>query len=255
MNALVLGLLLLWAPREWALIGPSRLSLLRLSLTSAVPAEIYVIVLAPRLPDPLGVDAAVCFRVLVVVAIGWLFLHGVLAVAFRLPGTGALRMRLGRTGVAVTLALLAASVTPAPARALAVGAWSAGSCGLRASCKALAGASLGRKRLFVIRKKSSLTRRGSAAYLQTNVDATAPDEPDRGALMVRSAWVVLALMLLIPGIAQAQQPVVHAVVDGETLWGLAQCYYLMIPGGGTASTRPTGESWRTHSASIRGSSW
>ena len=43
--------------------------------------------------------------------------------------------------------------------------------------------------------------------------------------MVRSAWVVLALMLLIPGITQAQQPAVHAVVDGETLWGLAQRYY------------------------------
>ena len=43
--------------------------------------------------------------------------------------------------------------------------------------------------------------------------------------MVRSAWVVLALMLLIPGIVQAQQPAVHAVVDGETLWGLAQRYY------------------------------
>ena len=43
--------------------------------------------------------------------------------------------------------------------------------------------------------------------------------------MVRSAAVVLAVMLLIPGIAHAQQQAVHLVVDGETLWGLAQRYY------------------------------
>ncbi len=40
--------------------------------------------------------------------------------------------------------------------------------------------------------------------------------------MVRSAAAVLALVLL-PGALQAQQR--HQVVDGETLWGLAQRYY------------------------------
>ena len=40
--------------------------------------------------------------------------------------------------------------------------------------------------------------------------------------MVRSAAAILALVLL-PGIAQAQQR--HQVVEGETLWALAQRYY------------------------------
>jgi phage tail protein X len=42
--------------------------------------------------------------------------------------------------------------------------------------------------------------------------------------MVRSAAAVLALILL-PSVAQAQTPQVHRVVDGETLWTLAQRYY------------------------------
>ncbi len=40
--------------------------------------------------------------------------------------------------------------------------------------------------------------------------------------MVRSVAAILALVLL-PGIAQAQQR--HQVVEGETLWALAQRYY------------------------------
>jgi phage tail protein X len=42
--------------------------------------------------------------------------------------------------------------------------------------------------------------------------------------MVRSAAAALALIVL-PSIAQAQTPQVHRVVDGETLWSLAQRYY------------------------------
>ena len=125
MNALVLGLLLFWAPREWGLIGPSRLGLLRLSLTSAVPAAMYLTVWAPRLPDPLEVDAVARLGILLAVALGWLVLHAVLAVAFRLPGTDALRGRWGGTAVAVALALLTSSAAPSRAGAQSAPGWEA----------------------------------------------------------------------------------------------------------------------------------
>jgi phage tail protein X len=43
--------------------------------------------------------------------------------------------------------------------------------------------------------------------------------------MVRSAAAAALALIVLPSIGEAQTPQVHRVVDGETLWGLAQRYY------------------------------
>src|SRR5688572_4072941 len=43
--------------------------------------------------------------------------------------------------------------------------------------------------------------------------------------MVRSAAAAVLALIVLPSIAEAQTPQVHRVIDGETLWSLAQRYY------------------------------
>ena len=95
MNALVLGLLVLSAPRDWALLGRGR-SFVRPLIASAVPAVLYFALVAPRLPDPLAVGTVARLGVLSAIGAGWTILYGLLALGLRLPGTEVLRKRLGR---------------------------------------------------------------------------------------------------------------------------------------------------------------
>ena len=116
MNALVLALLLRWVPSEWALrrVAPMRVGIP--ILVAAVPAAAYLLLVAPRLPDPLTVGTPGRALVLAVVASGWLLIHGLLATALGLPGTAALRSRFRRAAPA-GLGLAALLALPGAARA------------------------------------------------------------------------------------------------------------------------------------------
>ena len=122
MNALVLCLLLVWAPREWALVGPGR-SLLRPLLASALPAVLYLAVVAPRLPDPLAVGTLARVGVLSAIGVGWMLLYGVLAVGLGLSGTAELRKRLGRAAPAVFMFLILGAGLPRHAAAQSPAGW------------------------------------------------------------------------------------------------------------------------------------
>ena len=122
MNALVLCLLLFWAPRGWALVGPGR-SLLRPLLASALPAVLYLAVVAPRLPDPLAVGTLARVGVLAAVGAGWMLLHGGLAVGLGLPGTAALRKRLRRAAPAAVMLLVLGMGLPRAVAAQSPAGW------------------------------------------------------------------------------------------------------------------------------------
>ena len=128
MNALVLALLVWWAPREWGLTGHAG-ALMRHVVAAAVPAALYLVLIAPRLPDPLAVGTLARFGILASIGIGWTLIHGMLAVALSLPGTEALRRWLGRAAPAALTVIVTifglALATPAHATAQTGAAWSA----------------------------------------------------------------------------------------------------------------------------------
>ena len=122
MNALVLCLLMFWAPRGWELVGPGR-SLLRPLIASALPAVLYLVVVAPRLPDPLAVGTLARVGVLAAVGAGWMLLHGLLTVGLGLPGAAALRKRLGRAAPAAVMLLVLGMGLPPDAAAQSRAGW------------------------------------------------------------------------------------------------------------------------------------
>ena len=124
MNALVLGLLVAWAPREWGLVGGGGGQLARAVTAAAVPAGLYLALVAPRLPDPLSVGTVARIGVMAAIGVAWLILYGVAATALRLPGTHGLRRRLRRRAVPARAALMVACLAlPARAGAQARAGW------------------------------------------------------------------------------------------------------------------------------------
>ena len=122
MNALVLGLLLFWAPREWALVRP-RSSLLRSLVAAVLPVALYLTVVSPRLPDPLTVGTLGRIGVLSAIGAGWVLLYGALALALSLPGTAALSRRLRGGAPAVIALLILSAGVPRGAAAQSPAGW------------------------------------------------------------------------------------------------------------------------------------
>ncbi len=124
MNALILALLVLWAPPDWGL-GAVRAGLLRPVVAAALPAALYWGAVAPRLPDPLALGTLGRVGVLALVGGGWLVVYGALAVALRLPEVGELRRWLRGSAAPAAAALVVLCLLPGRARAQTDASWGA----------------------------------------------------------------------------------------------------------------------------------
>ena len=200
MNALVLALLVWWAPREWGLtgrVGP----VVRHVVAAAVPTALYLILVAPRLPDPLSVGTLARFGILASIGIVWTLIHGALALALALPGTDALRRRLGRaTPAALTVLALTFGVgaaTPGRAAAQSGAGWSAapeGHWGLAVlewlEARGALGAGTSTTRPLPAAAVATLLGRATAEPLAMGATARfAEERGERGAL---ASWIRLA---------------------------------------------------------------
>jgi peptidoglycan biosynthesis protein MviN/MurJ (putative lipid II flippase) len=123
MNALVLGLLVLWAPREWGLRSLPR-RLLRPLVAAVIPAVVFVSALSPRLPDPLSLGTGGRVAALAAIGAGWLLVYGALAAALRLPEAEAVVRRVRRRAVTAAGAVLVCSMLPGRAHAQTPAGWS-----------------------------------------------------------------------------------------------------------------------------------
>ena len=105
MNVVIFVLLLAWAPREWALVGRPG-ALVRHVVASTLPAAVYLLFVAPRLPDPLAVGLLGQIAVLGSVSLVWMVIYAVLAIVLGVPGVDEVRRRLRAAAPAGSLLVL-----------------------------------------------------------------------------------------------------------------------------------------------------
>ena len=120
MNALVLALLLAWSPRAW---GLRRSPVPLRAAAAALPATVlHLLVVAPRLPDPLALGTMGRLAVLAGLGLGWTALTFPLAVALDVPGLRPLlaRLRPGRGAAAAGVLVAAVAVGIPGGRAAAL---------------------------------------------------------------------------------------------------------------------------------------